>query len=61
MPSLAVMFRSSPAHVQLLGYRYKISGRLDLTTAGILLGKDERQQRLEGMCGRQFMVTKHGI
>lgn len=47
--------------MQFLGYRYKISGRLDLTTAGILLGKDERQQRLEGIRGRQFTVTKHGI
>lgn len=55
------VYEFPPVHEQLLGYRYKISGRLDLTKAGVSLGKYERCQRLEDVCRRQFMMMNHGI
>lgn len=41
------MFITFPSHVQLLGYRYKIGERLNLTKAWIFPGKYDEHRDLQ--------------
>lgn len=57
---------SFPSHVQLLGYRYKIGERLNLTKAWILPGKYDEYSGVPEtckclQCKRQFIMMNDEI